>query len=620
MNEILDRHIVEQRRSSLDRARAALKAYFVGIDPIIDELCDAVLVWYVAPQLLSRPVIVNLWGMTGVGKTDLVRRVVAELDIADRFVEIELTNADSTTWHTSVAARLGESGALQGEPTLMLFDEIQRFNTLDHEGKPVTNTKFSDFWELLSDGRLARRESPELEYLSSSLKRSVRDIERKRAAGEELGVDGDRIDYWEANNLKRTLSLNTPLEQLEAMTYAEGLALVQSARATKRIYEPMDCSRCLVIVSGNLDEAFQMAGQGSEADVDADVFAAHTAKITVVDIKNALMRRFKPEQVARFGNTHLIYTSLRRVDFAELIDRETQRVIRRARESFEVELDIDDSVRDLIYRNGVFPVQGVRPVFSSVADILETNLAKLLFSALLDGHTRIGLRYDPEDHALFGVVGGETVRLPYTGRIDKIREASSPEKVANIAVHEAGHAVMYGLLFGLAPRQLTARVASTYVGGFTMPHTIYETAGTLVSQVKVNLAGGLAEELIFGDDHTSIGRDSDRESATRQLIDFVTRYGFDKEFQATYMLDRPYDMDSGPAEPDIEKMMARLVAETRSELSTHQRLVTDLARQLAQAGSLESADVAAVLNQHGLIVEVMPDGHLSIAPYCDLLG
>ncbi|MFN8029778.1 MAG: hypothetical protein U0Q10_05475 [Dermatophilaceae bacterium] len=44
-----------------------------------------------------------------------------------------MTNADSTTWHTSVVSRLSESGALEGKPTLMLVDEIQRFNTLDHE-------------------------------------------------------------------------------------------------------------------------------------------------------------------------------------------------------------------------------------------------------------------------------------------------------------------------------------------------------------------------------------------------------------------------------------------------------------------------------------------------------
>ena len=37
----------------------------------------------------------------------------------------------------------------------------------------------------------------------------------------------------------------------------------------------------------------------------------------------------------------------------------------------------------LIYRNGVFPVQGVRPVFSSVIDILESNVSRFLFEALM---------------------------------------------------------------------------------------------------------------------------------------------------------------------------------------------------------------------------------------------
>ena len=64
-----------------------------------------------------------------------------------------------------------------------------------------------------------------------------------------------------------------------------------------------------------------------DADIDADIFAAFTDKITVVDIKRALVRRFKPEQVARFGNIHLIYSSLRRCDFEVLIRPEIGRVI-----------------------------------------------------------------------------------------------------------------------------------------------------------------------------------------------------------------------------------------------------------------------------------------------------
>ena len=614
----LDREAIAMRQACLERARGALKVHFVGIDKIIDELCDAVMIWFVAPELLSRPVIVNLWGMTGVGKTDLVRRLVRALDIADRFVEIELSNADSTTWHTSVVSRLSDSGALEGRPTFMLFDEIQRFNTLDHEGNPVPNTKFSDFWELLSDGRLARRENPDVQYLIASLAFTVAEQARRRQAGEDLG--DPTIGIWEARHLKTQLRLVDDIEVLARLTPEQALERARSAEARKVVYEPIDCSRSLILISGNLDEAFTMAAAGAEADVDADVFAAYADKVTVVDIKNALARRFKPEQVARFGNTHLIYTSLRHKDFIELIAREIEKVRERAARRFGVAVTVDESVHDLIYRNGVFPVQGVRPVFSSVADILESNLAKLLFEAVLAGEDRITLAYDVEARALTCRVGDRAVVLPYTGRLDRIRESSPMDKIANVAVHEAGHAVMYAVLFGLAPLRPTARVASSYVSGFTSPHPIYETAGSLIRQAKVALAGGIAEELVFGKGLASVGRSADRERATMTIIDFIRRHGFDHEFQANYMLGNEYSMDRTVPEPDIEKMVTRLVAETRSELADHKAALIALSQALVQSGRLDGEAVATVLAQHGIAADVRTEGHLIVPTYRDTLG
>jgi Peptidase family M41 len=609
----IDKTKVQERQHRLDEARAQLKQFFVGIDGVIDELCDAVAVWYTMPEVLSRPVIVNLWGMTGVGKTDLVRRLVRHLDIQERFVEIELTNGDSTTWHTSVASRLNESGALEGEPALLLFDEVQRFNTIDTEGKPLTNTKFSDFWELLSDGRLARRNDNDFDYLFADMFSSVRNRQRQREKGEE--VADDHIGIWEARSLKKSFGMREGLEDLSDMTYEEAMRRMQTARADKKIYEPIDCSKCLLIISGNLDEAFSMARQTSEADVDADIFQAFTSKITIVDIKNALIRRFKPEQVARFGNTHLIYRSLRRADFEELIVREIARVCNTTKEAFDITVHVDSSINELIYRNGVFPVQGVRPVFSSVADILESNLAKQLFHAVMHDCSEISMRYDATQHVLLSEVGGEVRRLPYSGRIDRIRDDALVDKVANVAVHEAGHALVYGLLFGLAPLQLTARVASTYVGGFTFPHQIYETSESLLHQVKVLLAGGLAEEIVFGAELASVGRNSDRERATEIIIDFVRRYGFDREFQANYMLDLAYAMDRSVPEPDIEKMMTRLVAETKQLLSEHRALLTSLGGRLAAAGALNATDVAGVMAKHGVTAEVRPEGYQWLPAY-----
>jgi hypothetical protein len=603
----IDRARVAERQQRLVAARGELKSYFIGIDGVIDDLCDSIAVWYTMPEVLTRPVIVNLWGMTGVGKTDLIRRLVAALDIQERFVEVELSNGDSTTWHTSVASRLADSPAMRGEPAMLLFDEIQRFNTIDQDGKPLTNTKFSDFWELLSDGRLSRRDNNDFDLMMASVFTSARHRRQMRERGEE--VTDDTIGVWEAQSLKRSFGVSGNLEQLAEMSYDDAIAVMQTARTDKRIYEPIDCSKCLVIISGNLDEAFTMSRETAEADVDADIFHAFTSQITMVDIKRALIRRFKPEQVARFGNIHLIYTSLKRGDFEALIGREVGRVVRSTHEAFDIELTVSPAVERLIYRNGVFPVQGVRPVFSSVADVLESHVAKLLFAAILSDATEIALDYDEQSRELIGSVGSDTSRYAYSGPIDAIRVNTLPDKVANVAVHEAGHAVAYGVLFGLAPLQVTARVASTYVAGFTFPHQIYQTSQSILDQVRVLLAGGLAEEVVFGSEHASIGRVADREKATELIIDYVRRYGFDPEFQANYMLELIYAMDRSVPEPDIEKLMTRLAAETQQLLNEHRSTLIALSAQLMAEGKLDGAGVAAAMLAAGTEVAVREEGY-----------
>ena len=80
--------LIEQRKETLEKTRLELKAHFVGIDEIIDELLDYIQIWYLMPEILNRPIIINLWGMTGVGKTDLIRRLVKALDYQHIFSQV----------------------------------------------------------------------------------------------------------------------------------------------------------------------------------------------------------------------------------------------------------------------------------------------------------------------------------------------------------------------------------------------------------------------------------------------------------------------------------------------------------------------------------------------------
>ncbi len=593
-----------------------LHAHFVGIDEVIDELCDAIAVWYLMPQVLDRPVVVNLWGMTGVGKTDLVRRLVRALHLQDRFVEIELSHTDSDDKPALVADRRREEGLLDGRPAVLLFDEVQRFRTVTPAGDPVTRTRFADFWELLSDGRLSRRGSADLEWMIASLRDQVGDVERRRAKGKR---DDDEIGLWRARSLQHTLGLADSLETLDRLSHRDALGLLEQARRDKRLREPVDCSRHLIIVSGNLDEAFAMAGDTDEAHVDADIFAAHTAEIGVVEIKRALRRRFTPEQVARFGNVHLVYRSLRRTDFEQLIAREIRRLTSAAMSNFNVHVKVSTEVHELVYRNGVFPVQGVRPVLSTVGDVVATPLARLIFEAVRDGADHVHLDHDAKTAELVGTVGGRQIRTAYQGRVDRVRRRALPDRLACVAVHEAGHAIAYAALFGLAPLQLTARAAGADTDGFHYRHGVEATRDSLLDLAVVALAGGQAEELVFGTGHASSGRRADRSDATELVLDAVRRYGFAK-WALDYGLDNEYATDAAVAEPHAEKLLRRQVRRCDDLLRLHRGALLALARALVTEGSLSPEHVSLLLADHGLPAEVRPEGHEWTPPYAALLA
>ncbi len=614
-----------------------LHAHFVGIDAVIDELCDAVAVWYLMPEVLSRPLVVNLWGMTGVGKTDLVRRLIGALQVQDRFVELELSNTDAESRFDLVAERLADAGVLDGGPAVLLVDEIQRFRTITPGGDPVGQTRFSDFWELLSDGRLARRESTDLDWLIATM-RAARDEDARRegkkrtnapakgavktsAVGADKGLARNRksaIGLWDARILRRVLGLTEPVEQLQWRTHEEALAMLESARADRRLVEPIDCSRFLVIVSGNLDEAFHMASATGEADVDADIFAAHTARVGMVDIKRALRRRFTPEQVARFGNVHIIYRSLSRADFQTLIAREVDRLSHTAYRRFGVRVTVTPAVHGLIYRNGVFPVQGVRPVLSSVGDIVGTPLATLLMDALLVGHPEVVLDYDARTGDVIGLAGGRETRFGAVGRIDRIRDQARADVIANVAIHEAGHAVAYAVLFGLVPLQLTAQ-ATGDADGFLCAHDIHQTRDSMLRMATVALAGGLAEELIFGAEHASAGRSSDRERATSLVLDSVRRLGFGA-WGLDYGLEDAYATDASVTEPDAEALLCALSVRAVELLRGHRGALIGLGQALASAGSLTAPEVADILGRHGIAADVRPEGFQWSPPYAAALA
>lgn len=104
-----------------------------------------------------------------------------------------------------------------------------------------------------------------------------------------------------------------------------------------------------------------------------------------------------------------------------------------------------------------------------------------------------------------------------------------PEKERKItAYHEAGHAILFHLLPDVGP-VYTVSIIPTGVGaaGYTMPlpenDNVFNTKGKMLQDIKVDLGGRIAEELIFDDITT--GASQDIKVATGVARSMVTEFG-----------------------------------------------------------------------------------------------
>ncbi len=163
-------------------------------------------------------------------------------------------------------------------------------------------------------------------------------------------------------------------------------------------------------------------------------------------------------------------------------------------------------------------------------------------------------------------------------------------------------------------------MASSYASGFTFPHEIYETKESIIKKITVFLAGGIAEEIVFGEANATVGRLNDREQASMLTMDYIRRYGFDPQYQANYSLEYAWAMDKFDTDKEVEKMVSGLVADTRTLLNNHREFLIMLARHLHLKGSLDAKDVAPIAQEYGLTADIREEGYLHLPGYREKMG
>ncbi|MCH6201041.1 hypothetical protein MMU07_15750 [Aquiflexum sp. LQ15W] len=545
----------------LESIKDKLKTEFIGLDEIIDQFIQAVNPWCCMADSQKSPLVVNLWGLTGVGKTSLVKRFLKLWDNDESVVSFNMGSKNNVR---DMLNSMEYMYSLNGKPSVFIFDEFQHAKTMVDGTKEMETPIDRMIWQLMDNGKFSF--SPGWHDIKSlrnlvvgleiCLERGVKvvggkvvegwttyqnimatDEPRHRSSSEM--EERDFIPKSDIENLHEIVRLDFPYRPLfrDFLFQLDGQELVDYIKKVEKkacVTTELDFSKSLIFVLGNLDEAFGMSGIVS-ADQDPDLMYEDSKKITFSNVKEALKERFRMEEIARLGNIHIIYPSLNSQVYRRFIEHELQEIAARFENAYQCQLDFSSRVNEMLYEEGVTATQGFRPLRSSIHYIIESSLVDMLHSCYYEYGSRLYVDLESDDLILRSdgiITSKKRLHLPVK---EAKRKKLNPRYTAITAVHEAGHALVYSILFGKFPKNLTITSSDHFSGGFVEGNTYYdfEDYEYLIRDAAVLLAGKKAEELVFGKGNNTTGCETDLKTATRRLVG-ASREGSVAGFDATF--------------------------------------------------------------------------------------
>ena len=503
----------EEKQEMLNKARIQLKKDFCGLDDIIDKTISTISSWFIMPELQSRPLIINLWGLTGVGKTALIRKLVEYIDFDQKFLEIHIPT--QLTENNSLSYQLADCGVLENSPGIILLDEFQGFRSIDQQGQHKEPKALQDIWQLLSDGKISNKADflRDLTDLYVSFRRRHKQKTKVEESTDEIYPElGINNDIYHLDKLRFLLGLPFPVSEMINWDNDKILDIIEYAFTNAKDYHKYsDFTQTIIFICGNLDDAYTISNAITEVDLDPDVFYEMTKDINILDIKKSLQKMFKPEQISRLGNIHIIYPSFNKETYECIIRKQLDHISSNIKSH---KIVFDDSIIDFVFKNGVFPAQGTRPVYSTIAYCIECNLPRIIMENFNEKEITVSIKESKIND------------IPISSDIQMIRDKLNIEDVKCIAAHEAGHVIASVYFKKQIPKIATARAISASAGYVIGDNCSCKnmTKTKLINEMRVCLAGRVAEEIIFKED-ISVGASEDLGRATEIGLDMIRIYG-----------------------------------------------------------------------------------------------
>jgi len=558
----------------LELVKLVLKKEFVGIDIQIDQIMNSLKTWYIFPESLNRPLIINLWGITGTFKTSVIRRIVELMDMTKQFKEVDARTIPGRDFLEILGINnvqyLSKSEQYEEIPNILLIDEFQNIRTIDQLGQTTkdANTLF-ELFSLLSDGKIKYTRNV---FMLSKIRKIAKALSDD--PGQVLTKVNDKVlerEDLESRKAELRRNRNMPdsgivddepytkarafwdcyyyeLDQFTEFSYDKIASFEDNVdKLFEYIIEvadainpdiTLDMSKSIIFIAGNLDDIF--SGLTSELDTDSvspDEFYEYTSQVNFNDVKNCLLGSFKPEQVSRLGTNHVIFPSFNSKMYKRLIKNLNKRTLNKFK--FQpVKIIIDPSVDAFLLKYGAIPSQGARSILSSHEFVVDSNISESIALAVLNKSKTVVLKV--VNNMLVLSTKKEQVAKDIS-IIDTKVLVNYPEPLnTTIALHEAAHSIAVIALFGEYPELIKVRSSDQNVGGYvkySMPPL--PNRRDMLNLLAIKLAGYAGEYLAYGKDGVSTGGSSDIMSATGQANTMVKLLGLgDRMSAAGYSMNR----------------------------------------------------------------------------------
>ena len=558
MATFINQKQIRERSKKLESVRKQLKREFIGIDKQIDQIVNSAKAWYICPEYINRPVIINLWGITGTFKTSVIRRFITLIDFYTKTAEIDMREITSDF---GCEKKLSEMKKYNGEQHIFVFDEFQNVRTIDEERKEVSANRdgLARFFSLINDGTV--RYVKEEYYISHLLERaqegytaqkigykrekrslggpvrSEEDIIDNIARAKEMSeddiddIDGTEKEIRDVATFARIQALKLyqlfglTFEQCSVMTWEKLFNTLTEMLKTMKMEEFIDHSKALIFICGNIDEAF--AGLTDELDQDLltpDEFYEESSMVNSTDIKGCLLMRFRPEQISRLGSCHTIFPSFNNKMYENLIDQLNKKSISEFKKQCGNLLILDPSIKTFLMQNSAVPSQGARPILSSHAYLINSNISEAIMLCIVKNAKKIKIEIK---NLQVIISSGKEKIIKEIDIVDKrVHEPYLEPTRTLVAGHEAGHAIVAYAFTGKNAILVKTRNSDSSTGGYCKPdHISFPTKQDILNSIAISM-GGIAYEILSSKDGTfSTGGSSDIAAATYKATSLQRVYG-----------------------------------------------------------------------------------------------